>query len=152
MPSLANWPWPQPSSDNDTEKAMAREFIQRTLNDTSDAVFADADSCRAKLEALSPDPDHMLWFEYNFLYVLAPNGSPAKDGLGDHGPLGYEQRKRFYAISDEGRLQYSKRVAEYLIFLAETTGVRDSSACAQARTRLDDCSSFDDFIADIQPQ
>ena len=36
---------------------------------------------------------------------------------------GYEQRARFYGISDEGRLLYSKRVAEYICFLARTTGL-----------------------------
>ena len=38
-------------------------------------------------------------------------------------PRGYEQRARFYGISDEGRLLYSKRVAEYICFLARTTGL-----------------------------
>ena len=47
----------------------------------------------------------MFWFEYNFLYVLAADGRAEKAALGDHTPAGYRQRARFYAISDEGRLQ-----------------------------------------------
>ena len=123
-------------ADNASERDMARTFIERTLSDAGTAtsdVFASADACRAALTSLTPHPDHMLWFEYNFLYVLAANGSHERSQLGDHSPVGYQQRERFYSISDEGRLRYSQRVADYLIFLAETTGVqcRGLRGCAQ---------------------
>jgi hypothetical protein len=78
----------------------------------------------------------MFWFEYNFLYVLAAEGRPDKAALGDHGPAGYRQRARFYAISKEGRLRYAKNVAAYLIFLAEHTGLSPAGRCAAARDRL----------------
>jgi len=58
----------------------------------------------------------MFWFEYNFLYVLAADGSPRR--LGDHGPHGYAQRARFYAASDETRLGYTRGVVRYILFLA----------------------------------
>jgi hypothetical protein len=83
---------------------------------------------------------------YNFLYVLCAGGVPEPASMGSHTPEGYAQRARFYGISDEvrspslqpfcsrklkkrnagmslqGRLLYSKRVAEYICFLARTTG------------------------------
>ena len=61
-----------------------------------------------------------------------------KKALGDHSPAGYQQRARFYAISDEGRLNYAKRVAEYLVFLAETCAIADSSRIAHAKQALAD--------------
>ncbi len=37
-----------------------------------------------------------------------------KAALGDHTPAGYQQRARFYTISDEGRLNFAKNVASHL--------------------------------------
>jgi hypothetical protein len=98
---------------------------------------------------LEPSPEHFFWFEYNFLYVLAAEGSSQKESLGDHSPAGYRQRSRFYAISDEGRLLYAQRVAEYILFLAETTGISQSEICARAREELQSFSSFEDFLKSI---
>ena len=64
---------------------MAREFIVDALNfETSGhrRVFESPESCRSALEALEPNPDHMFWFEYNFLYVLAAGGAAEKSALG----------------------------------------------------------------------
>ena len=36
---------------------------------------------RAALESLPPSPEHMFWFEYNFLYVLAGGGKATKAAL-----------------------------------------------------------------------
>ena len=58
----------------------------------------------------------MIWFEYNFLYVLCANGAPDAESMGSHSILGYNQRARFYAISDEGKLLYSQRVAECVTY------------------------------------
>ena len=55
---------------------MAREFIERSL--PGDADFSSKDATKAQIDALTPDPDHMLWFEYNFLYVLAAKAVPPK--------------------------------------------------------------------------
>jgi len=87
---------------------------------------------RAALESLPPEPDHMFWFEYNFLYVLAADGRADKAALGDHTPAGYQQRARFYSISPEGRLNFARNVASYLIFLAENTGLASAARCAAA--------------------
>jgi hypothetical protein len=129
-----------------TRQRMAREFIRHALaherrDDTG--VFADPGTLRAALVALPRSPDHMFWFEYNFLYVLAAGGSPAR--LGDHGPAGYAQRARFYAISDEARLAYVKGVASYILFLAETTGLTDPARLAAARERLAALAEYADF-------
>jgi hypothetical protein len=91
----------------------------------------------------------MFFFEYNFLYVLAAGGQAAKSALGDHSPAGYVQRARFYAISAEARLIYSKGVASYLIFLAETTGLVAAERCAAARTRLAGYTTVDAMLGDI---
>ena len=112
-------------------------------------VFGSPAACRAALEALPPSPDHMFFFEYNFLYVLAAGGQPAKSALGDHSPAGYVQRARFYAISSEARLIYSKGVASYLIFLAETTGLVPAERCAATRERLEGYTTLDAMLGDI---
>lgn len=138
-------------SSDETEKKMAREFIVNALNlekaDTN--VFESKTTCLASLESLTPNPNHMFWFEYNFLYVLAAEGRAEKSALGDHSPAGYNQRSRFYSISDEGRLRYAVKVAEYILFLAETTGLATKDNCETASTKLKAYNSFANFVADI---
>ena len=67
-------------STDPTEQKMAREFIVDALNfeKTNTDVFESPESCRKALESLAPNPDHMFWFEYNFLYVLAAGGRAEK--------------------------------------------------------------------------
>jgi hypothetical protein len=141
-------------STNEQERSMARRFIEHALElekQPSD-VFGSRASCEAALAPLSPNPDHMFWFEYNFLFVLAAEGSAEKHALGDHQKPGYAQRARFYAVSDEGRLRYAKNVVEYLCFLAETTGMASAAACEQARARLAAYSSYPELLRDIAPR
>jgi hypothetical protein len=134
-----------------TEQTMARTFVADALakSDAPVDVFGSPAACRTALEALAPSPDHMFFFEYNFLYVLAAGGQPAKAALGDHSPAGYRQRARFYAISAGARLLYSKGVARYLIFLAETTGLASAERCAAARERLAGQPTLEAMLADI---
>jgi hypothetical protein len=91
----------------------------------------------------------MTWFEYNFLFVLAAGGKADPATLGDHGTAGYAQRARFYAVSASARLGYAKRVAGYIIFLAETTGLAPAERCSEARRVLDATGTWDGFLADI---
>jgi hypothetical protein len=128
-------------SENAVERDMARGFIADAMkhhraNAETAQVFADPDTTRRALEKLPASPDNMFWFEYNFLYVLAAKGSPAKTSLGDHSPAGYRQRARFYSISDEARLNYTQNVASYLLFLAENTGLASPEKCSAARAKL----------------
>ena len=133
-------------STDATEQKMARTFITTALNGGDAAkVFATPASCRTTIEALPPSPDHMFFFEYNFLYVLAADGRAEKAALGDHTPAGYRQRARFYAISGEARLHYAKGVAGYLIFLAENTGLVAAERCAAARDLLNRYSTYEEF-------
>ena len=108
-----------------TEQKMARVFVIDALGKSGKPVdvFGSPAACRSALESLPASPDHMFWFEYNFLYVLAAGGRAEKAALGDHTPAGYAQRSRFYAVSAEGRLNYARNVARYIVFLAETTGL-----------------------------
>jgi hypothetical protein len=140
-------------SADEQERGMARRFISHALEleGRKSDVFGDRASCRASLAALEPNPEHMFWFEYNFLYVLAAEGRAAKALLGDHSPTGYRQRARFYAVSDEGKLRYAKNVAEYLLFLAETTSMASAEACAQARAKLSGYHAYRELLADIAP-
>ena len=133
---------------------MARRFIEHALHSErlSSDVFGDFVSCSVALDALRPNPEHMFWFEYNFLYVLAAEGRAHKSALGDHTPLGYRQRARFYALSEPGRLAYAKNVAEYLVFLAESTGMAGERECAAARAKLASYRSYAAFLADIAPR
>ena len=91
----------------------------------------------------------MFFFEYNFLYVLAAGGRPDKAALGDHSPAGYAQRARFYAISPEARLNFSRAIAGYIVFLAENTGLATRDRCAEAARRLKRYTTLDEMLADI---
>jgi hypothetical protein len=140
-------------SEDATERAAARTFIKDSFDTAPDEaeLFASADACRDQVNTLEPNPDRVLFFEYNFLYVLAAGGKAEKSTLGDHSPAGYQQRARFYAISDEARLAYAQRVAAYLVFLAETTGLASAEACATVSERLEAFTSYSDLLNDIAP-
>ncbi len=140
--------------DNDpTGREMARSFITASLAHAGlaagDGLFASPAACRAALEALPPSPDYMFFFEYNFLFVLAAGGRPEKSALGDHSPAGYAQRARFYAITPEARLRFMTRVAGYILFLAESTGLTTPARAAAARQRLERYSTPDQMLAEI---
>lgn len=134
-----------------TEQKMARVFVATSLAacGKSPDVFASPAACRTALEALSPSAEHMTFFEYNFLYVLAAGGKPEKTALGDHSPAGYQQRARFYAVSPEARLLFAKRIAAYLIFLAENTGLASKERCAGASKLLASYTTLDAMLSDI---
>ena len=134
-----------------TEQKMARVFVTDALAKAGRGieVFASPTVTRAALESLPPGPDHMFWFEYNFLYVLAGGGRAEKAALGDHTPAGYRQRARFYSISNEGRLNFAKNIASYIVFLAENTGLAPAATCAAARTLLARYTTLDEMLNDI---
>lgn len=135
-------------SADPTEQKMARVFITTSLTAAGRPadVYASPAATRAALEALPPSAEHMFFFEYNFLYVLAAGGRAEKAALGDHTPAGYAQRARFYAISPEARLIFARRVADYLIFLAENTGLATAERCAAARKLLHGYQTYDAFF------
>ena len=134
-----------------TEQKMARVFVTDALAKAGRGtdVFANPGVTRAALEGLEPSPEHMFWFEYNFLYVLAAGGRADKSALGDHTPAGYQQRARFYKISDEGRLNFARNIASYIVFLAENTGLAAPATCTAARKLLERYGSLDEMLNDI---
>ncbi len=134
-----------------TEQKMARSFITDALTKSGQGteVFANPATTRAALESLPPSPEHMFWFEYNFLHVLAAGGRAEKAALGDHTPAGYQQRARFYSISDEGRLNFAKNVASYIVFLAENTGLSPAATCTAARKLLNRYTTLAEMLGDI---
>ena len=138
-------------SGDATEQKMARIFITTALTAAgrSGEAFASPAACRAALEALPPSAEHMIFFEYNFLFVLAAGGRAEKAALGDHTPAGYAQRARFYGISSDARLRFAKRVAAYLIFLAENTGLVARERCAAAAKLLDGYATLEAMLGDI---
>jgi hypothetical protein len=138
-------------SADPTEQKMARIFVTDALarSGKPTEVFASEATARAAIEALPANPEHMFWFEYNFLYVLAANGRAEKSALGDHSPAGYQQRARFYSISDEGRLNFAKNIASYIVFLAENTGLASKERCAGAAKLLERYATLDQMLADI---
>ena len=140
-------------SESETEREMAREFIEDALRleGQSTDIFESEETVRDTLDTLAPNPDHMFWFEYNFLYVLAADGKAEKSALGDHSPAGYRQRQRFYSISEEGKLRFAQGVASYIIFLAENTGLAAAELCQSAQQRLSGYSQFSELIDDISP-
>ena len=134
-----------------TEQKMARVFVADALTKSGRGtdVFSNPTVTRAALESLAPSPEHMFWFEYNFLFVLAAGGRAEKAALGDHTPAGYQQRARFYSVSDEGRLLFAKNIASYIVFLAENTGLAPAETCAAARKLLERYVSLDEMLNDI---
>jgi hypothetical protein len=138
-------------STDATEQKMARVFIADALAKTHHGtdVFSSPTVTRAALESLAPSPEHMFWFEYNFLYVLAGGGRAEKSALGDHTPAGYQQRARFYSVSDEGRLNFARNIASYIVFLAENTGLAPAATCAAARKLLERYTTLDEMLNDI---
>ncbi|MCJ8330242.1 MAG: hypothetical protein HRT89_11430 [Lentisphaeria bacterium] len=135
-------------SDDETESTMARSFIVNALEmeGKETDVFSSIISARSAIDELKPNPDHMFWFEYNFLYVLAAGGAADKASLGNHDAEGYKQRERFYSISDEGRLNFAKAVASYIIFLAENTGLASKDICQTATDKLEGYTSFSELL------
>jgi len=136
-----------------TEQRHARQFIVHALEfeRLPSDVFTDRSTCAAALSMLTPNPEHMFWFEYNFLFVLAANGTATKAALGDHTPVGYRQRARFYGISASGRLAYARNVITYLIFLAETTGLASAERCRAVCERLQRITTLEALLTDIAP-
>jgi hypothetical protein len=137
-------------SPDPVRQGFARDFVRHALRHEgrpSDGAFESPAALREVLGGLPPSPDHMFWFEYNFLYVLAASGATGR--LGDHGPDGYAQRARFYAVSDQTRLAFAKNVADYILFLAETTGLSSAPAVAAARARLAGFASHAAFLTDL---
>jgi len=138
-------------SSDATEQKMARLFVTTSLAAVGKPVevFASPETCRAALAALPASAEHMTFFEYNFLYVLAAGGKAEKAALGDHTPAGYAQRARFYSVSPEARLLFSKRIAAYLIFLAENTGLASKERCAAVTKLLAGYTTLDAMLGDI---
>ncbi len=138
-------------SADPTEQKMARVFVTDALTKQGKPtdVFANPAATRAALEALPPSPDHMFWFEYNFLHVLAGGGRAEKSALGDHTAAGYQQRARFYSISEEGRLNFAKNIARYIVFLAQNTGLASGATCAAAGKLLDRYHTLEEMLNDI---
>jgi len=56
---------------------------------------------------------------------------------------------QYLQISPEARLNYAKRVADYIIFLAHNTGLVPPERCAAAAARLRRYAAVDDLLADI---
>jgi hypothetical protein len=81
--------------------------------------------------------------------VLAGGGRAAKAALGDHTAAGYRQRARFYGISEEGRLNFAKGIARYIVLLAENTGLATAERCASALARLARYKRMNGFVDDI---
>lgn len=143
-------------SSDATEQKMARTFVVDPLEKCGSPLardeallFGSPAATRAALEALPASPEHMFFFEYNFLYVLAAGGRPEKAALGDHSPAGYRQRARFYAVSPETQLLYAKGVARYIVFLAEATELVAAERCAAAQARLEGYTTFAAMLDDI---
>ncbi len=138
-------------STDPTEQKMARVFITDALSKGGKGidVFANPTTTRAALDSLPVSPEHMFWFEYNFLYVLAGNGRAEKAALGDHTPAGYAQRARFYSISEEGRLNFAKNIARYIIFLARNTALATAATCDAASARLESYASLNEMLNDV---
>jgi len=137
-------------SEDAAQRNFAREFVVSSLKlegVPTDTVFESPLRLKQDLDNIKPSPDHAFWFEYNFLFVLAGKGET--DRLGDHSPEGYEQRGRFYRISDQARLLFAQNVAGYILFLAKTTGIRGAAVVEEARKQLASFKTYEELLDDI---
>jgi hypothetical protein len=137
-------------SAHETRRTFVRDLIAQSLDtagQSTTGIFDSPASLEKALAGLPPSPDHAFWIEYNFLFVLAAEGSTVK--LGDHSPAGYQQRARFYGISDEGKLGFAKNVASTLMRLAEQTGICPAERIGSARDRLATIKTYADLLADV---
>uniref|UniRef100_A0A7S3G2N6 Uncharacterized protein n=1 Tax=Palpitomonas bilix TaxID=652834 RepID=A0A7S3G2N6_9EUKA len=117
---------------------LAMQFLNHSLENQGLAPLSNEDNAVEALAKLKPSPDAMIWFEFNFLFVLA-----GKTKLGDHSVEGYEQRARFYGgISEEGRLHFFKNISNYILFLCETTGLAAKDKVDRVRAELELLSSL----------
>ena len=55
----------------------------------------------------------------------------------------------FYSVSDEGRLNFAKNIASYIVFLAENTGLATAATCTAARKLLERYTTLDEMLNDI---
>lgn len=139
---------------NEEREAAAVVLAEKKKVVEASGIFDSKESCAAALRGIEggASPDHMFWFEYNFLFVLAKEGNADKAGLGNHKPQGFQQRARFYGgLSDEGQLNYAKLVALYIIFLARNTALVTAEVCDAAEAKLETYSTYGGFLADISP-
>ena len=137
-------------TDNSSQKAFARDFITSTFKKEGilpDKVFDSPENLRRRLDALTPSPDHVFWFEYNFLFILAASGNI--DCLGDHSTDGYRQRSRFYRISNQARMFYAQQTVAYILFLAKSTGLVKLDRIRIATEKIAEFSSYQDLLNDI---
>ena len=137
-------------SAEETAKRFARDFVSTTFaaeGRTINGVFNSPENLKQALDSLKPSTEHVFWFEYNFLFVLAAKGNIER--LGDHSIEGYKQRSRFYSISDQAKLLFAGYIAKYILFLAESTGIACSESIEKARRKLADFQEYSDLLADI---
>ena len=67
----------------------------------------------------------------------------------NEGATGPVARDRHYW---EGQLRYAQNVAEYLLFLAETTGMASPEACLASRAKLGRYQAYSELVRDIAPR
>jgi len=138
--------------DDQAKKATLGAALDTLKKQKADEFFKSREECEKLIHSMDPHPDHMLWFEYNFLYVLAKEGKAEKQALGNHTPAGFAQRGQFYGhISDEGQLNFAKNIALYIIFLARTTGQATSEKCDAAEGKLKGYAEYQNLLDDIKP-
>jgi hypothetical protein len=54
-------------------------------------------------------------------------------------------------VSAEGRLNFAKNIASYLVFLAENTGLAPKEVCVAATAKLAGYGTLDALLGDIGP-
>ncbi len=101
-----------------------------------------------------------------------PGAGAAVDTVHHFSGVIVSQRARFYGVSAETKLGFMQRVAgvifllhckrvhvplvmplfftDYILFLAESTGLRDEAAVASARERLHSFKSLEAMLLDIK--
>ena len=137
-------------AEDETERKMAREFVSLTLDEeSSKKAFSSIEDCRSILQSLNLVLTIFSGSNITSFMCWLPVDQPIKIHWVIIHLQATRQRKRFYSISDQGKLLYSKRVSEYIIFLAQNTGLVSSEICKDALSELETLNEYSDFIESI---
>ncbi len=140
-------------SSDATEQKMARTFVATSLETAGVTVAADVfDSpatCRARLEALSPSPAHMFFFEYNFLYVLAAGRQAGKVCAGRPFTGRVHAARAFLRNQPGGAAQFRESDRGLHHLSGRDYRPLRPAACTAATVRLEGYTSLTEMLDDI---
>ena len=122
----------------------------RWTNEAGTATCSRSHRCRAALEALPPSPEHMFWFEYNFLYVLAGGGRPDKPRSAIIRRRATGSARGFTPSATRGGCA-TPRASRAICVSRRDHRPGAPRICARALAKLEAYTRYADLLAEIAP-